>query len=213
MAMNGVVSTNMRTRGVEYRLNFGLTQPLIRQLAVRYTPDAELAQQLWQEDVRECRILATMLYPPTQFTQQMAQQWAGEVRNYEMAEQLSTHLLSPQPYALELALQWVAQEDTLLVYAALQLLNRLFAAHTRLTPQQMAQLVPHLFKQVECDNTILSSVTLNAASRYITTTPEDAPFWLQLFETELPNYGESAKQMYQILADDWAYEEAQSRQL
>ena len=44
MAMNGIVSTSMREKGMDYRINFGLTLPLIRNIAESYTPNAELAR-------------------------------------------------------------------------------------------------------------------------------------------------------------------------
>lgn len=59
--MNGVVSSSMRDKGVNYRVNFGVELLRLKEIAAEMTPNHELAQALWKEDVRECRILAGLL--------------------------------------------------------------------------------------------------------------------------------------------------------
>ena len=76
MAMNGIVSTSMREKGMDYKINFGLTLPLIKRIAERYSPNAELAELLWKENIRESKILATLLYPAQELTPEIMQHWA-----------------------------------------------------------------------------------------------------------------------------------------
>ena len=56
--MNGVISQSMRDKGMGYKLNFGIEYPRIKEIAAGYQPDHELAQALWKEDIRECKIMA-----------------------------------------------------------------------------------------------------------------------------------------------------------
>ena len=51
--MNGMVSQSMREKGMEYKLNFGIEYPRIKEIAAGYEPDHELAQALWKENIRE----------------------------------------------------------------------------------------------------------------------------------------------------------------
>ena len=50
-AMNGVISTSMREKGIVYKLNFGVPLPEIKQIATTHKPDSELAAALWKEDI------------------------------------------------------------------------------------------------------------------------------------------------------------------
>ena len=50
--MNGVISTSMRQKGMNYKLIFGVPIPEIKHIAAAHEPDAELARALWKEDVR-----------------------------------------------------------------------------------------------------------------------------------------------------------------
>ena len=59
LAMNGVISTSMREKGIVYKLNFGVPYPEIKEIARKHKPNGELAAALWKEDIREFKILAT----------------------------------------------------------------------------------------------------------------------------------------------------------
>ena len=52
LAMNGVVSSSMRDKGADYKLNFGVDLPRIKGIAKKYEPNVDLAKELWKLDVR-----------------------------------------------------------------------------------------------------------------------------------------------------------------
>lgn len=87
---------------------------------------AHLARALWTDrDHRECRMAATMLYPPNEFSQETAMEWARGVETSEMADVLCHRLLRKLPFALELADQLLADETPLVRYTAFRLLLNL----------------------------------------------------------------------------------------
>ncbi|WP_294082476.1 DNA alkylation repair protein [Proteiniphilum sp. UBA5384] len=111
MSMNGVTAASMRAKGVEYRMNFGVDILRLKQIALRYTPDKVLAEILWREDVRELKILATMLCPPDQFLKKNADRWGREIVNQEIREQACKNLFENLSYADELVQEWIRDED------------------------------------------------------------------------------------------------------
>ena len=117
MAMNGIVSTSMREKGMGYRINFGLTLPLI--------PNAELAQYLWKEQIRESKMLATWLYPANEMNPDKAQQWAEEIPYPEIADICCMNLFIKLPFAIQKASEWVTSDKDILRYTGYQLFNRL----------------------------------------------------------------------------------------
>lgn len=106
-AMNGVTSASMREKRVHYSVNFGVPIPEIRQIAATHEPNAELADALWEEDIREFKILATLLQPVDTFTNEQAEQWVGRIPYMEIAEQCSKNLFSKLPKADDLAISLV----------------------------------------------------------------------------------------------------------
>ncbi len=99
LAMNGVASASMREKGVVYKLNFGVSLPEIKQIAAGHQPDSELAEALWKEDIREFKILASMLQPTESFSKEQAGQWVKEIPYLEIAEQCCRNLFARLPYA------------------------------------------------------------------------------------------------------------------
>lgn len=104
MAMNGVTSASMREKGIVYKLNFGVPLPEIKQIAATHNPSSELAAALWKEDIREFKILASLLQPAGDFLFGQAKQWVKEIPYLEIAEQCSRNLFCKLPYVDNLLL-------------------------------------------------------------------------------------------------------------
>lgn len=92
LAMNGVIANSMRQKGMNYKLIFGVPLPEIMQIAKEIGHDADLARALWEEDVREMKILATLVFPPQEMTHDEARRWVAAIPYPEIAEQCSNNL-------------------------------------------------------------------------------------------------------------------------
>ncbi len=110
--MNGVISTSMRQRGMNYKLIFGVPIPEIKHIAASHEPDAELARALWKEDVREMKILATLLFPASSMTQEEALAWMREIPYPEIAEQCCNNLFPTVEQPDQLALKFLADKKS-----------------------------------------------------------------------------------------------------
>ena len=91
--MNGVASHSMREKGVGYKLNWGVSLVHLREMADNYGKDYDLAIALWKEDIRECKILATLIMPADQLLPEVADIWLEQTASQEMAEMLAANLL------------------------------------------------------------------------------------------------------------------------
>lgn len=110
--MNGVISTSMRQKGMNYKLIFGVPIPEIKHIAASHEPDAELARALWKEDVREMKILATLLFPAGSMTQEEALVWMREIPYPEIAEQCCNNLFPTVEQPDQLALKFLADKKS-----------------------------------------------------------------------------------------------------
>ena len=111
-SMNGVISESMQEKGMNYRLNYGVDIPKLRIIARKYEADKSLAEALWKEDVREFKILATMLYPSIDFTKETAEKWMREIPTQEICEQVCRNLFQTLPFADSLTQEWAESNDT-----------------------------------------------------------------------------------------------------
>lgn len=126
LMMNGEASRSMREKGVEYKLNWGVTLPQLKQQAKQYEKNYSLAVELWKEDIRECKILATLLMPPEEMPEEVAELWMEQTRSQEMAEMEAFNLFQYLSYAPDLAYKWIASDNDLYQICGYNILSRLF---------------------------------------------------------------------------------------
>ena len=108
--MNGPVSQSMREKGLDYKLNFGIEYPRIREIAADFPKDHKLAQALWKENIRECKILAGLLQPIDSFCPELADIWIEDMHYPELAQYTVMNLFQHLPYAPQVVFRWMADE-------------------------------------------------------------------------------------------------------
>lgn len=126
LVMNGPASQSMREKGLDYKLNWGVPFIQLKQMAKELTPDYHLAVALWKEDIRECKILATLLMPADQMPEEVADIWIEQTHTQELAEMLAFNLLQNVSYAPKLAYRWMASDDVTKQICAYDIIGRLF---------------------------------------------------------------------------------------
>lgn len=126
LVMNGPASQSMREKGVEYKINWGVPLTQLRQMANDYGKDMELAIALWKEDIRECKILATLIMPPEEMSEELADLWMEQTTSQEMAEMEAFNLYQHVEGAAAWAYRWIATGKDLYQIAGYDILGRLF---------------------------------------------------------------------------------------
>lgn len=149
--MNGMVSQSMREKGMEYKLNFGIEYPRIKEIAAGYEPDHELAQALWKENIRECKILAGLLQPADTFYPEIADIWIEGMDYPELAEYTVMNLFQRLPYALEVVFRWMADEREMFQLCGFLLMARLLMKGERLNERAEAEFLDQACTAVEGD--------------------------------------------------------------
>ncbi len=124
--MDGSVAKSMRDKGVEYKLNWGATLPRLQAKAAELGKNYDLAIALWKENVRECKILATMIMPADQVLPEVIDIWMEQTDTQEIAEQAAFNLYQYLLYAPEKAYSWMASDKELYQLCGFHVLSRLF---------------------------------------------------------------------------------------
>lgn len=149
--MNGMVSQRMREKGMEYKLNFGIEYPRIKEIAAGYEPDHELAQALWKENIRECKILAGLLQPADTFYPEIADIWIEDMDYPELAEYTVMNLFQRLPYASEVVFRWMADEREMFQLCGFLLMARLLMKGEKLNERAEAEFLDQACTAVEGD--------------------------------------------------------------
>lgn len=163
LSMNGVVSQSMREKGIDYKLNFGVDIPRLRNLSKRYSVDKQLAELMWKQETRELKILATMLYPIDEFDMEKAEEWVKEIPNQEIREQVCMNLFQKLSFAEELVYNWSDSIDEEIRTSGYWLLARLLLIKSHLTDNlDHNVLLEKIIPDLDSDSYFLSLSAQNA---------------------------------------------------
>jgi len=116
---NGEVADNLRRAGITYKVIFGVTVPELKEIALPYKGDHDLALELYGEDVREFKILASVIADPQRLTGEQIDTWASDFTNPEIVEQVCGNLFWKSEYALSRSIEWCLSTDELMRKAGL----------------------------------------------------------------------------------------------
>ena len=169
LAMNGVVSTLQRRQGLDYKINFGVEIPRLKGIAQAHSKDKELAEALWQDNIRECKILAIFLMPDSG-TAEVADKWISETKFTEIADHLAMHMLCRLPDAWGKALQWTANDEGLHAYCGYLTISHLVRRGVTPTVEQELEFFKNL-AGLHDEQGVAGRCALNAAINYLDRTP------------------------------------------
>jgi len=122
---NGEVVNSMIKRGVGYKVNYGVSIPLLREMASKYSNNHLLALKLWNKQWRETMILATLLEEPDQVTENQMDFWVRNFVSVEIAEQAAMNLFSKTSLAYEKAFEYCIGKKLLVKIFGLLMIGRL----------------------------------------------------------------------------------------
>ncbi len=166
LMMNGPGSQSMRDKGLGYKLNWGVPYPELKKMAQEYGKDYNLAIELWKEDIRECKILATLIMPAEKMLAEITDLWMEQVQSQEMAEMLAFNLLQYVDYAPVIAYQWIASDKPLYNIAGFQLLARLFANGKEPNERGINEFLDQAAAVLQGDNMGVKHAAVNAVMRF-----------------------------------------------
>ena len=171
--MNGVTAQSLRDKGVNYHLNWGVSLQHLQEMAAEikaegHTPAEfhELSILLWKENIRECKILATMLMPADNFPADLAMLWVEQTPTQEVAELAAMHLYQHLPYAKDMALQLIAQPYEMAQLQGYCILARLFSNNTEFTESEINEVIDQAQSTFKSQSSDISPQTSSIALRH-----------------------------------------------
>lgn len=167
LVMNGPASQSMREKGLDYKINWGVPFTTLRDMAAEYGKDYDLAIALFKENIRECKIMATMIMPIDKFEADLADLWMEQTDNQELAEMLAFNLLQYAPYAPAVAYKWIATDNNNYQICGYSILSRLFMNGQEPNDRGMDEYLDQAAAALRGDNVSLKHAALNSIMRFI----------------------------------------------
>lgn len=166
LLMNGVASQSMRQKGVDYKINWGVSLPDLQKMAQQYGKCYKLAAALWQENIRECKILATLIMPPEEMDKTLAEQWVGEINSQDMAEMACFNLFQHLHHAADLSYQWVNSDQEIEQMCGYLILTRLFMKGENPHGNRIDEFLDEVALALNSENMGVRHAALNCVNKF-----------------------------------------------
>jgi len=141
LQMNGVASQSMREKGLDYKINWGIELPVLKRMAAGYGRDYGLAAALWKEDIRECKILATLMMPPERMDRDLVYLWIEQTTSVEIAEMAAFNLYQYVSGVSVYSFEWIASDSHIAQICGYHVLARLLMRGYTLNERDVNELV------------------------------------------------------------------------
>lgn len=196
--MNGVASQSMREKGLDYKLNFGIEVPRLKEIAAKFEKNHEVAQALWKENIRECKILAGLLQPVDTFYEEIADIWVEDMRYPEIAELTCMNLFQHLPYASQKVFEWMASEELYYQLCGYMVMGRLLMRGHQLNESAEVEFIDQAMVALQDQNSFLQKCATTALCKYAAQSKKNA----QRIVKELRSLDNSTKPHVAICVDE-----------
>jgi len=97
--------------GIDVSKCLGLSMPQIRGIAKQIVKDHVLAEEMWQADLHETRLIASMIDIPKEVTEGQMERWAVGFNSWDIVDQTCGELFDRTPFTIEKIYQWAEREE------------------------------------------------------------------------------------------------------
>ncbi len=92
---------NMNRFGINTNNAIGVPLSILRPYAKKIGTNHTLALNLWETNIHEARLLATMIDDPKKVDEQQMEQWAGDFQCWDLCDQCCLNLFDKTEYTLQ----------------------------------------------------------------------------------------------------------------
>jgi len=108
---NPIAIEGMAKFGITPKKTYGVSIPLLRKMAKGIGKDHKLALQLWDIDIRETRILASMIDEPDLVTEEQMERWVKDFDCWEVCDQVCQNLFTYTRFAYKKVVEWSKRDE------------------------------------------------------------------------------------------------------
>ena len=152
--------------GITPQKTYGVSIPNLRKIAKEIGVNHQLAKKLWSLNIRETRILASMIDDPQIVTETQIEKWVKEFDYWEICDQCCMNLFEKTGFAYEKCFRWSLSKKEFVKRAGFVLMARLAVSDKQAEDKKFEQFFP-IIKRESTDERNMVRKAVNWALRQI----------------------------------------------
>ncbi len=110
-AANPEAVKGMARYGINPETAYGISIPVLRNIAKKTGKDHVLAEALWSSGIHEARILASMVEDHKKIASEQMDLWAQDFNSWDLCDQCCNNLFRKTKFARDKVLVWASREE------------------------------------------------------------------------------------------------------
>lgn len=156
----------MARYGINPENTYGVSIPKLRAMVKEIGRDHNLAQQLWNSEIHEAQILASMTDDPTEVTEEQMERWVKDFNSWDVCDQCIANLFGKTRFAYQKAIEWSSRNEEFVKRAGFVLMTRLVHSSHKNSASQIAEFLS-IIKREAKDKRNFVKKAVNWALRHI----------------------------------------------
>ena len=152
--------------GISTKKALGVSIPDLRKIAREIGKDHDLAKELWSSDIRETRILASLIDNPKEVTKEQMDAWVKDFDCWDVCDQTCMNLFRHTQYAYQKAVEWSARDEEFVKRAGFVMMATLAVSDKKADDLKFERFFP-IMKREATDNRNFVKKAINWALRQI----------------------------------------------
>ena len=152
--------------GINPENTYGVSIPNLRKMAKETGVDHDLAQRLWESNIHEARILASMIDDPKMVAEAQMDAWVNDFDSWDVCDQCIMNLFEKTKIAYQKAVEWSARDEEFTKRAGFVLMARLAVSDKKADDTHLGRFLSILERE-STDNRNLVKKAVNWALRQI----------------------------------------------
>lgn len=120
----------------------GIKIPVLRQIAKEIGKNHILADELWQTNYLEARMLASMIDEPSKVREEQMELWVKEFNSWDICDQVCSNLFEKTALAYPKAFEWAERQEEFTKRAGFVLMARLAVSDKEAPDSRMEEFFP-----------------------------------------------------------------------
>jgi 3-methyladenine DNA glycosylase AlkD len=152
--------------GITPENTFGVSIPNLRKMAKEIGINHKFAQQLWTSNIRETKILASMIEDLEMVSEEQIEDWVKEFTYWEICDQCCMNLFEKTKFAYKEAMEWSSNKEEFVKRAGFVLMARLAVSDKKAEDKKFEGFLP-IIKREPVDQRNYVKKAVNWALRQI----------------------------------------------
>ena len=152
--------------GISPKNTYGVSIPNLRKMAKEIGISHDLARQIWDSDIHEARMLASMIGNPKMVTEEQMESWVKDFDSWDVCDQCCSNLFDKTKFAYKKAVEWSSREEEFVKRAGFVLMATLAVHDKKAKDEDFLKFFP-LIKRESTDNRNFVKKAVNWALRQI----------------------------------------------